>query len=82
MEFIAENGIPTLCKGLQSNQSASPYHPRKQTNKVNGRLDEESLDMKEILINMFSTYSFILIDCSLYLTFHLSINLSLNLSFI
>ena len=35
-----KNGIPTLCKGLQSNQSPSPYHPPKQTNKLNGRLDE------------------------------------------
>ena len=28
-----KNGIPTLCKGLQSNQSASPCRPPKQTNK-------------------------------------------------
>ena len=30
-----KNGIPTLCKGLQSNQSASPCRPPKQTNKTN-----------------------------------------------
>ena len=28
-----KNGIPTLCKGLQSNSSASPCPPPKQTNK-------------------------------------------------
>ena len=28
-----KNGIPTLCKGLQSNSSASPCRPPKQTNK-------------------------------------------------
>ena len=28
-----KNGIPTLCKGLQFNSSASPCHPLKQTNK-------------------------------------------------
>ena len=29
-----KNGIPTLCKGLQSNQSASPCRPPKQTKGV------------------------------------------------
>ena len=33
-----KNGIPTLCKGLQSNQSASPCRPPKQTNKQWTRL--------------------------------------------
>ena len=28
-----KNGIPTLCKGLQFNSSASPCRPPKQTNK-------------------------------------------------
>ena len=29
-----KNGLPTLCKGLQFNSSATPCRPPKQTNKI------------------------------------------------
>ena len=37
-----KNGIPTLCKGLQINSSASPWRPPKQTNKQTIKMALES----------------------------------------